>query len=59
MVSYRLTKEDRAMLRKGYTIKIVLPRGMGKPLYTSGISAAALMAREYKTAKIIPLRATG
>lgn len=48
---------DRKMLKKGKYLKIILPKGMGEPLYTNDFNAAKEMAKEYgKGTKVVNLK---
>ena len=38
---------DEYMLLRGRHLKIILPNGMGEPLYTASFRAAVEMAKEY------------
>lgn len=56
MKSNILSNLDSKMLSQGKYFKIILPKGMGEPLYTSSFFGAVEMAKEYgKGTKVIDL----
>ena len=52
-----LSDWDKKMLASGRYFKIILPSGMGEPLYTNSFDAAKEMAKEYgKGTQVVNLK---